>query len=150
MKFLYCVLFILVLIGVEINALNLCSANKMRQNYNEMKRANCLDCDPYFHCMGNYEAVYKCRGYLKRTTAKILSDARELFGGDDSGSGADSAADQQANLYGRKGGDCGLRYLGRFTIYDLRSQYILRSGKCAYNPDSKTCGWNYSDIFTIL
>lgn len=113
------------LVGSE--AQNPCSALKMRDAYNEMKRVACKNCDKYFHCIGNYNAV-KCGGILQVTTAKIMSDARELFGGGGSGSGsADSAADQEANNFGRSGGNCASKY--------------LKAANCAYNPSTKQCKW---------
>jgi hypothetical protein len=76
--------------------------------------------------MGNYNAVYSCSGSMadKKATAKQISDMREwaIFGG-----GADSAADQEANLYGRNGGNCASKY--------------LKSVRCAYNPATRQCKW---------
>ena len=92
-----------------------------------MIRANCRNCDKYFHCQGNYEAVYKCRGPFRETTAAAISNLREWYqGGGSSGSGnVDSAADQAANRFGRGGGNCASRY--------------LKKVKCAYNPKTKAC-----------
>jgi hypothetical protein len=76
--------------------------------------------------MGNYNAVYSCSGSMddKKATAKQISDTREwaIFGG-----GADSAGDQEANLFGRNGGSCASRY--------------LKNVRCAYNPATKQCKW---------
>jgi len=100
----------------------------MRQAYNEMVRVQCKNCDKYFHCQGNYEAVHRCSGILQTFTAETLSNARELFGGDSSGKGkADSDADQVANRFGRSGGNCAGRYLA--------------SARCAYNPSTRQCKW---------
>ncbi|XP_046451277.1 serum amyloid A-5 protein-like [Daphnia pulex] len=119
--FLICVCFT----GVA-HAFNSCSARKMWDAYNEMKRVQCKNCDRYFHCMGNYNAVYSCSGSMddKKATAKQISDVREwaIFGG-----GADSAGDQEANLFGRNGGSCASRY--------------LKNVRCAYNPATKQCKW---------
>ena len=57
---------------MESEALNPCSVGKMKANYDEMVRVRCKNCDKYFHCRGNYEAVHKCGGILQRTTAEIL------------------------------------------------------------------------------
>lgn len=107
------------------DALNPCSVAEMTKAYNEMVRVACKNCDKYFHCIGNYNAVYKCSGILQETTAETMSNARELFGGN-YGS-ADSQADQEANKFGRSGGDCAKKYLKAFN--------------CAYNPSTKQCKW---------
>ncbi|KAJ8315474.1 hypothetical protein KUTeg_007624 [Tegillarca granosa] len=90
-----------------------CSLNKMRQAYNEMRDANCRNCDKYFHCMANYNAVYNCQqSSTNRNVARRISDCRES--GQNS---ADSRADQVANRYGRNGGNCGSRYLCEYGCY---------------------------------
>ena len=38
----------------------LCAAGKLFDNYNAMMDARCRNCDKYFHCQANYEAVYGC------------------------------------------------------------------------------------------
>ena len=114
--------------------MNPCSARKMREAYNEMVRVNCRNCDLYFHCIGNYKAVRECSGSLQHFTATIISNGREwsdqLRGRSDSGS---SRNDQEANEYGRNGGNCAARYLS--------------ATNCAYNPRTKQCKWRrWSEI----
>ncbi|XP_077507088.1 serum amyloid A-5 protein-like [Amblyomma americanum] len=99
-----------------------CAAGKLQSAYNELRAANCINCDKYFHCMGNYRAVRECNNSgAARRVAEAISDCRE-----EGETGADSAADQEANRYGRGGGDCAHRYLAAV--------------RCAYNPTTKTCG----------
>ncbi|XP_077546414.1 serum amyloid A-5 protein-like [Haemaphysalis longicornis] len=101
----------------------LCAAGKLQSAYDEMRSANCINCDKYFHCIGNYRAMNQCgNSDAARRAAEAVSNCRE----EADGGGADSAADQEANRYGRGGGDCAHRYLAAV--------------RCAYNPDTKTCG----------
>ncbi len=96
--------------------------------FNDLKAANCRNCDKYFHCIGNYNAVYRCNGILQWTTADHISNLREWstgIGGSGTG-GSDSKADQEANKFGRNGGNCANRYLSAV--------------KCAYNPSTRRCG----------
>ncbi|KAG1959560.1 serum amyloid A [Pimephales promelas] len=77
----------------------------MWRAYRDMKEANWKNSDKYFHARGNYDAAH--RGPGGRWAAKIISDAREstpLRGLSNSGK-SDSAADQEANRWGRNGGD---------------------------------------------
>ncbi|CAG0903724.1 unnamed protein product [Cyprideis torosa] len=121
--FLFC--FVLIyLVADSMCYLNPCSAGKMWDNYNKMKAADCINCDKYFHCQGNYEAVHDCGGWLQRQTAEAISDLREWYQGSET---ADSAADQAANLFGRNGGDCASEY--------------LRKANCAWNPKTGKCAW---------
>ena len=121
----------MILICAEVRlaeSFNPCSASKMRQAYNEMTRVNCRNCDLYFHCIGNYNAVYECSGILQHSTAASISNGREwsdqIRGRSDSGS---SRNDQAANSFGRNGGNCAARYLAR--------------ERCAYNPKTRQCKW---------
>ncbi|KZS20420.1 putative Serum amyloid A-1 protein [Daphnia magna] len=107
------------------NGLNPCSSAKMWGAYNEMKAANCRNCDRYFHCIGNYRAVYQCTGPLRRSTASFISNMREWTDGFRD-SGNNSAEDQKANNHGRHGRDCGI---------------YLRNVGCAYRPSNKKCHW---------
>ncbi|XP_037560325.1 serum amyloid A protein [Dermacentor silvarum] len=100
-----------------------CAAGKLQAAYSALRDANCINCDKYFHCIGNYRAVYECNNSEDaRRAAQAISDCREEA---DNG-GADSAADQEANRYGRGGGDCAQRYLAAV--------------RCAYNPETRRCG----------
>ena len=58
---------------MDINLDVICAASKMLQNYNQMRNVQCRNCDKYFHCQGNYEAVYRC-GNLDRArrAAKVI------------------------------------------------------------------------------
>ncbi|CAF1291253.1 unnamed protein product [Adineta steineri] len=92
--------------------------------YLEMQTANCKNCDKFFHCKGNFDAVHRCGNTDNaRRIAKKISDCREEA--QDAGS-IDSQADQEANEYGRNGGNCEKKYLCKV--------------RCNYNPSSKpTC-----------
>lgn len=89
-------------------------------NYQDMKEANTIGADKYFHSKANCEAAQ--RGELGSAVAKGISDLREftdkykniyLKGMSEAESAKDSAEDQKANKYGRQqgsqypDGDCG-------------------------------------------
>ncbi|XP_061189049.1 serum amyloid A-5 protein-like [Saccostrea echinata] len=79
-------------------------AGDMNRAYSDMKEANWKNSDKYFHARGNYDAAK--RGPGGAWAAKIISDARENYQSGLSGQGAeDTAKDQEANEWGRKGGD---------------------------------------------
>ncbi|NXA51652.1 SAA protein, partial [Nothocercus julius] len=79
-------------------------ARDMLRAYSDMREANYVGADKYFHARGNYDAAR--RGPGGAWAAKVISDARELWQSDVSGRGAaDTAADQEANAWGRSGGD---------------------------------------------
>ncbi|CAF3876388.1 unnamed protein product [Rotaria magnacalcarata] len=81
--------------------LHTCPGRMLKARYNEMKAANCKNCDKFFHCKGNFDAVYRCgESDQTRRIAKKISDCREEA--QDAGS-ADSRADQEANEFGRNG-----------------------------------------------
>ncbi|CAF3037737.1 unnamed protein product [Rotaria sp. Silwood2] len=81
--------------------INTCPGEKLRAQYNAMTDANCMNCDKFFHCQGNYDAVYLCGKTANNIRiAKKISDCREAAQGGDS---ADSQADQRANKFGRDG-----------------------------------------------
>ncbi|KAM6133654.1 serum amyloid A protein [Phoenicopterus ruber ruber] len=76
----------------------------MLRAYRDMREANYIGADKYFHARGNYDAAK--RGPGGAWAAKVISDARERWQGGVSGRGAeDSRADQEANQWGRNGGD---------------------------------------------
>ncbi|CAL1272159.1 unnamed protein product [Larinioides sclopetarius] len=78
--------------------------NDMWKAYQDMRDANYKGADKYFHARGNYDAAQ--RGPGGKWVAGVISDAREGWQGGVSGRGAeDSAADQEANKWGRNGGD---------------------------------------------
>uniref|UniRef100_L7M0V3 Serum amyloid a protein n=1 Tax=Rhipicephalus pulchellus TaxID=72859 RepID=L7M0V3_RHIPC len=101
-----------------------CASGKMLAQFRAMNRANCKNCDKYFHCMANWQAIYRCRGRFNRKVATVISNCREYS---QPGNPADSRGDEVANRYGRSGGNCGARY--------------LRSYGCAYNPKTGRCKW---------
>ncbi|KAM5318776.1 serum amyloid A protein-like [Glossophaga mutica] len=86
-------------------------AKDMWRAYSDMREANFIGADKYFHARGNYEAAQ--RGPGGEWAARVLSDAREqsqrvtdFFKYGDSGHGAeDSRQDQEANEWGRSGKD---------------------------------------------
>ncbi|XP_062610231.1 serum amyloid A-5 protein-like [Saccostrea cucullata] len=79
-------------------------AGDMRRAYSDMKEANWKNSDKYFHARGNYDAAK--RGPGGAWAAKVISDGRESYQSKLSGQGPeDTAADQAANEWGRKGGD---------------------------------------------
>ncbi|KTF95926.1 hypothetical protein cypCar_00037333 [Cyprinus carpio] len=80
-------------------------AKDMWHAYQDMREANWKNSDKYFHARGNYDAAN--RGPGGRWAAEVISDAREALQGlGNSGRGkVDSEADQEANRWGRNGGD---------------------------------------------
>nr|AJF23095.1 serum amyloid A [Meretrix meretrix] len=77
-------------------------ARDMWRAYSDMRRANTIGADKYFHARGNYEAAQ--RGTGGRHAAAIISNARE-WSQRAIGRGQDSDADQEANRWGRNGND---------------------------------------------
>lgn len=101
----------------------LCAARQLYSTYREMIAANCLNCDKFFHCIGNSRAMSLCGASENaRRGAEAMSNCRE----EGDGGGTDSRDDQEANLFGRNGGLCASKYLD--------------SVRCAYNPGTKICG----------
>lgn len=72
------------------------------RNYSDMRSANTIGADKYFHCKANCEASQ--RGDAGREVARILSNGREFLDQCFGGSQAASSADQFANLIGRVNG----------------------------------------------
>uniref|UniRef100_A0A023FQ83 Putative serum amyloid a n=1 Tax=Amblyomma cajennense TaxID=34607 RepID=A0A023FQ83_AMBCJ len=101
-----------------------CAAAYMFQQFRAMNNANCRKCDKYFHCRANYLAVRSCRGRFNRRVAEIISNCREVS---QPGNPKDRREDEEANRFGRRGGNCGAKY--------------LRSYGCAYNPKNGKCKW---------
>nr|WFK92923.1 serum amyloid protein [Tridacna crocea] len=76
----------------------------MWRAYRDMRRANTIGADKYFHARGNYDAAR--HGLGGRHAARLISNIREGYQGALSGHGPeDTAADQEANRWGRNGGD---------------------------------------------
>ncbi|CAL8243722.1 unnamed protein product [Lota lota] len=78
-------------------------AHDMWRAYKDMRNANWKNSDKYFHARGNYDAAQ--RGPGGRWISTVLSDGRELMPGNSGNGRADSAADQEANHWGRNGGN---------------------------------------------
>lgn len=73
------------------------------KNYNDMRDANTIGGDKYFHCKANCEASK--RGKEGQAMACLISDTREWVDQNIKGDPASaSAADQVANHYGRSQG----------------------------------------------
>ncbi|KAM4617714.1 uncharacterized protein O3C94_021632 [Discoglossus pictus] len=76
----------------------------MGRAYQDMREANYVGADKYFHARGNYDAAQ--RGPGGSWAAEVLSDVREHWQSSVSGRGdEDTRADQEANAWGRNGGD---------------------------------------------
>ena len=81
-------------------------ANDFRRNYQNMRKANTIGADKYFHCMANCQAAK--RGLGGRTAAEWISEIRELTdeyikGDPKSACEADRAANRQGrNFYPNK------------------------------------------------
>ncbi|XP_021381344.2 serum amyloid A protein-like [Lonchura striata] len=79
-------------------------AYDMFRAYKDMREANYKGADKYFHARGNYDAAR--RGPGGAWAARVISDARENWQSGVSGRGAeDTRLDQEANAWGRSGGD---------------------------------------------
>ncbi|XP_063842376.1 serum amyloid A-5 protein-like [Scylla paramamosain] len=88
----------------------------MVRAYKDMRRANWRNSDRYFHARGNHDAA--SRGAGGRWAARVISNARETVDRLRGGSAADSARDQEANRWGRNGGNP-----NRYRPRGLPSQY---------------------------
>ncbi|XP_040183925.1 serum amyloid A-5 protein-like [Rana temporaria] len=76
----------------------------MYRAYKDMREANYINSDKYFHARGNHDAAQHGPG--GSWAAEVISDVREAVQMRGSGRGAeDSRLDQQANHWGRNGGD---------------------------------------------
>ena len=77
--------------------------NAFRRNYFNMRKANTIGADKYFHCIANCEAAQL--GETGAATAGSISNYRELFDFYIKGSTiSDTLADQEANNFGREQG----------------------------------------------
>jgi RHS repeat-associated protein len=77
------------------------AANDFKRNYQDMRDANTIGADKYFHCKANCEATQ--RGPIGEETAEVISDSREWVDQNIKGDPASaSQADQAANIYGRQ------------------------------------------------
>ena len=76
-----------------------CVLGVFKDEYQNMKKANTIGADKFFHCMANCRAVKECDG---ENWAKIISDFREITDVLRKGPNPeDAAADQKANYRGR-------------------------------------------------
>ncbi|PIK38135.1 serum amyloid protein A [Apostichopus japonicus] len=92
-------------------------AYDMWRAYWDMRDANTINADKYFHARGNYDAAN--RGPGGRWAAEVISDGREWFQRAASGRGyEDTMADQEANRYGRNGGN-----LDRYWVDGIPEKY---------------------------
>ncbi|KAM9221418.1 serum amyloid A-2 protein-like [Dugong dugon] len=78
-------------------------ARDMWRAYEDMKEANYIGADKYFHARGNYDAAQ--RGPGGAWAAKVISNARENIQELTGHGHEDSLADQAANEWGRSGKD---------------------------------------------
>lgn len=76
------------------------------QNYRNMRNANTIGADKYFHCMANCQATQ--RGPGGKTAAEIIGEGRELTDEYIKGDSKDACnADRAANAQGRNGASNG-------------------------------------------
>ncbi|XP_076366054.1 uncharacterized protein LOC143254985 [Tachypleus tridentatus] len=94
-----------------------CATKEMFKSLYKMTTRKCINCDEYFHCQGNYNAVFNCDQNLRsRQTAVAISDCWQSLRGE---------TNRRANRYGRRGGNCARKYLCAVN--------------CKYNPSHETC-----------
>ncbi|KAG8540459.1 hypothetical protein GDO81_019266 [Engystomops pustulosus] len=75
----------------------------MARAYKDMRQANYIGADKYFHARGNYDAANRGKGGA--WAARVISNARERVQTIGGRGLKDSAADQRANKWGRSGRD---------------------------------------------
>ncbi|XP_064144431.1 serum amyloid A protein-like isoform X2 [Loxodonta africana] len=75
----------------------------MWRAYSDMREADYIGADKYFHARGNYDAAR--RGPGGAWAAEVISDAREGFQSFTGRGDEDTRADQEANKWGRSGKD---------------------------------------------
>ncbi|KYO22115.1 serum amyloid A protein [Alligator mississippiensis] len=78
-------------------------AKDMARAYTDMREANWKHSDKYFHARVNRDAAQ--RGPGGAWAAKVISDARDFYKRMRGRDEADRHADQEANRWGRGGGD---------------------------------------------
>ncbi|XP_025212224.1 serum amyloid A-2 protein isoform X2 [Theropithecus gelada] len=78
-------------------------ARDMWRAYSDMREANYINADKYFHARGNYDAAQ--RGPGGAWAAEVISDARENIQKLLGRGAEDTLADQAANEWGRSGKD---------------------------------------------
>ncbi|XP_003254335.1 serum amyloid A-1 protein [Nomascus leucogenys] len=78
-------------------------ARDMWRAYSDMREANYIGADKYFHARGNYDAAK--RGPGGAWAAEVISNAREDYQKFMGHHAEDTLADQAANEWGRSGKD---------------------------------------------
>lgn len=74
------------------------------RNYRDMRDANTIGGDKYFHCMANCQAA--SRGPVGEAMSKVISETRELVDQYVKGDSREECdADRAANQHGRDGAD---------------------------------------------
>ncbi|XP_019407523.1 PREDICTED: serum amyloid A-5 protein-like [Crocodylus porosus] len=91
-------------------------ATDMARAYKDMREANWKNSDKYFHARGNRDAAR--RGPGGAWAARVISDARDFYNLMRGRDKADRRADQEANRWGRNGGD-----LKRYRPRNLPRRY---------------------------
>ncbi|CAF0747869.1 unnamed protein product [Rotaria sp. Silwood1] len=85
-----------------------------------------MNCDNFFHCQGNYDAVHLCEKTANDIRiAKKISDCREEL---QDPSSTDSQADQRANKFGRDGGVL-VQYIHIWVDRNSTILLIVQGGK---------------------
>uniref|UniRef100_A0A131Z5D7 Serum amyloid A protein n=1 Tax=Rhipicephalus appendiculatus TaxID=34631 RepID=A0A131Z5D7_RHIAP len=101
-----------------------CVALIMYATYRTMLNLECPNCDLYFHCRANYNALRWCR------KTKRSKEMNALIGGCQNLSKPgrtpeQKAAEERARQDGREQKNCA-------------SMYLAKAG-CSYNPDTRKC-----------
>ncbi|XP_074595511.1 uncharacterized protein LOC141850721 [Brevipalpus obovatus] len=94
-----------------------CVGREMIAAFEEMELVACKNCQPYFDCLANLNAVTRC-GSKSRTLEAItaIEGCKKTKGYE---------MDKPAGAFGRSGKDCSASY--------------LCSANCNYHPDTKSC-----------
>ncbi|XP_056115109.1 serum amyloid A-5 protein-like [Rhinichthys klamathensis goyatoka] len=108
MKLILAVLVVLLVVGTQAQWYRfpveaVLGSWDMGKAYWHMRQANYKNSDKYFHARGNYDAAN--RGAGGRWAAEVISDGREALQHLSRRGNSDSEADQEANRWGRNGGD---------------------------------------------
>ncbi|XP_070931100.1 serum amyloid A-1 protein isoform X2 [Macaca nemestrina] len=104
MKLLTGLVFCSLVLGVNSRSwFSFLGARDMWRAYSDMKEANYINADKYFHARGNYDAAQRGPGGV--WAAEVISDARENIQKLLGRGAEDTLADQAANEWGRSGKD---------------------------------------------
>lgn len=101
-----------------------CAAVFLYANYRTMLKANCPNCDLYFHCRGIYKVLRWCRNSPK-TMAVIETINRCQDQSKTERTPAQKAEEAQARLDGKNRKNCDRLY--------------LEKRNCSYNPSKGKC-----------